>query len=245
MHKVLICVCSIIVLSASCCCGLPLLSGMDQSELPEDNISHLATNEMESTFTNQDVISTQQVTHLKTPTLTNSATFTSPINTEELKTPEITPTLQESLLQGLDPKQILDEFSNKYDLDCLGWSMFWETWSDECLSLGSADPIYGFTVHSRFEGTVDYIEASVFQLDNPRIDVIFNYFREVVELPFSGSLPDEAMEWIESELITLSGTPGDIRETVINGITYKVYGSVGAIWLEIGEIEQFIKIPEE
>jgi len=245
MQKILICVCSIIVLSAACCCGLPLLSGMDQSELPEDSINNLVTNEIKSPSTNQDVTPTQQVFRSTTPTLTNSATFTSPMNTEELKTPEITQALQESLLQGLDPEQILDTFSIKYDLDCLGWSMFWETWSDECLSLGSDDPSYGFTVHSRYEETVDYIEAGVIQFNDPRIDVILNYFREVVELPYSGSSPDEAMEWIESELITLSGTPGDIRETSINGITYKVYGNIGAIWLEIGEIEQFIVIPED
>ena len=244
MHKVLISVCSIFILTATCCCGLTFLDGLDQVEPPDDSISDLATKELEVTSTKRVVTSTQKITSTDTPTLTNAINYPSPTLTEEIIPSEITQVSQESLLQGLDPVQILDKFSSKYDLDCLGWTVFWETWSDECITLGMDDPSYGFTVHSRYEETVDYIEVSVFQFDNPRIDVILNYFREVVELPYNGASPDEVMEWVESELVTLSGTPGDIRETVINGITYKVYGNVAGIWLEIGEIEQFIVIPE-
>jgi hypothetical protein len=145
-----------------------------------------------------------------------------------------------SHLPGINPVDILTQFEKTYDLDCLGWEYFSDVWLDECISTGFKDPSYGFTVFSRNENTVDYIEASVFQIDDPNINIILSYFKEVLSLPYEGSNPDEILNWIESEIPSLNSTPGDIRQFSYSNVFYKLYGDIGFIWLEIGEIEQYL-----
>jgi hypothetical protein len=179
------------------------------------------------------------------PTLTSTSLYTLTVTSSPkiMPSPTTTNTSEPSHIPGLNPEEILDKFSSKYNLNCLGWSYFWNVWSDECITTGWTDPSYGFAVFSRNKNTVDYIEASVSQINNPTLIKITSYFEEVLELPYSGSSPEIVIKWINSEIPNMDGTPGDIRRFTHSGINYRLYGNIEFMWLEIGEIEQYIEAP--
>lgn len=183
----------------------------------------------------------------KTPTAVKEKTKIIELQNEEdnnsIESLESSAIVESSHIPGLNPEEILEKFNEKYHLVCLGWSYGWNVWSDECITMGGVNPSYGFTVYSRNERTVDYIEASVIQLENPQVDIITLFFKDVLELPYAGSSPEMVLDWIKSEIPNMSGIPGDIRNLTYSGINYRLYGNVEGMWLELGEIEQYIEMP--
>jgi hypothetical protein len=242
----IILICSILLIASICCCGSTINEQADNhnKETPqliteEETEPTVTLTKTEENTPTVAITKTEEI--IPTITLTKTQENITPTVTETIPTDEENQEDIPSHIPGINPVDILDQFEKNYDLDCYGWEFFWDVWMDECISTGFKDPSYGFTVFSRNEGTVDYIEAGVIQLDYPNKDVIIAYFEEVLELPYEGSSKEEILNWIKSEIITLNGTPGDIREFVYSDITYKLYGNISAIWLEIGEIEKYLE----
>lgn len=229
--------CSILLIAVLCCCGSTIT---DQMPNLTEEATQLRTEEdfsptMTVARTTEEVSPTVTKTKTKTET---SPTVTSPTVTITKTKDEENQELFTSHLPGINPSDILTQFENTYNLDCFGWEYFWDVWSNECITTGLKDPEYSFAVYSRNENTVDFIVASVFQLD-PSINIILSYFEDVLALPYEGSNTDEILNWIESEIASL--TPGDIRQFSYSNISYKLYGNIGFIFLEIGEIEQYLE----
>jgi hypothetical protein len=191
------------------------------------------TEEVSPTRTKTKIIAEASPTVTVTKTKPEASPTVTKTKAEASHTVTITQTNDEdnqelitSHLPGINPVDILMQFEKAYNLDCLGWEYFSDVWLDECISTGFKDPSYGFTVFSRNEDTVDYIEASVLQIDNPNVNIILSYFEEVLSLPYEGSNPDEILNWIESEIPSLNSTPGDIRQLYYSNVSYKLYGDI-------------------
>jgi len=227
-------ICSILLIAGICCCGSTVTEQV--TNLNEETTQLITEEEISLTVT---ITKTKEIT--PTVTLTKTKEEIAPTATLTISKEEENQEVISSHIPGINPADILDQFEKNYDLDCLGWKFFWDVWLDECISTGFEDPSYGFTVFSRNEDTVDYIEASVIQLDYPNEDVIISYFEDVLELPYEGSSKEEILNWIKSEIPTLNGTSGDIREFTYSNISYKLYGDIECIWLEIGEIEKYLE----
>lgn len=224
----------IIMLSVICCCGTLANDNLLDNSLDDQTIKF---DEVVITETEEDIIPTLGFT----PSQNDIPTIV--VATEELVEEDQDIETEPSHIPGLDPSETIAFFKEKYKLDCVGWSKYWDIWSDDCFSSGFNGPLYSFSIFSRKKDSVDFIEAGIIQEGTPRIDVIYNYFTDVLNLPYIGSSPEIIMDWIKTEMNTLIGTPHDIREFTHNDITYKLHGDLAYIWLEIGEIEQYIEIP--
>lgn len=223
-----------ILLLVFCCLGSTATEQVIQNHNEDDS---LTVEKTASIVPQEEITATLAITKTKTETPTHIVTTEVPENLMDDSN------FESSHLPGLDPHQIIKTFTEKYDLDCMGWIYFWEIWSDDCFSKDFSNPFYGLSIASRKKNSVDYLSVGILQEGYPRLDVIYNYFEDVLSLPYTGSSQVIIMNWIKSEINSLDATPGDIREITHNNIPYRLYGSHAFIWLEIGEIEEYIESP--
>jgi hypothetical protein len=84
--------------------------------------------------------------------------------------------------------------------------------------------------------TVDLIQASIRQYDNPDIEVAASILGLVASMAYDGSTPEEARAWVESTIPALSGDTGGTQEMTFGGVKYVLHGSPTALTLEMGEL---------
>lgn len=83
-------------------------------------------------------------------------------------------------------------------------------------------------------GFINLVRTRIIQYGTPEDNVAINYLGFIATLPYDGSNPQQAREWIEETLPTLTGD-GDVRETTIGGVRFSLYGNDQNISLKIGE----------
>ena len=71
----------------------------------------------------------------------------------------------------------------------------------------------------------------------PDDDLALSYLGSIATMPYAGSNPKEAREWVEATLPTLTGQ-GDVREKSIGGVEFILYGMPIAMTLEIGVFDE-------
>jgi hypothetical protein len=87
------------------------------------------------------------------------------------------------------------------------------------------------------DNSVYLIDANISQLSNPSDDIAVKGLLTIAGLPYEGSQPDLAYQWIAITMPKLSGEPADIKETSLAGIRFRLYGTPSDRSLEIGEIQ--------
>jgi len=81
---------------------------------------------------------------------------------------------------------------------------------------------------------ISLIRTRIIQYGTPDDSVAINYLGFIATLPYDGSNPQQAKEWVENALPTLTGD-GDVQETIIGGIRFSLYGNEQNISMKIGE----------
>lgn len=92
-------------------------------------------------------------------------------------------------------------------------------------------------VFSANDDVVYLIDANITQLGIPSDDISIQALRVIAGLPYSGSQPDLAYQWVAITVPKLSGEPGDLKETSFSGMRFRLYGTPNDRSLEIGEIQ--------
>jgi hypothetical protein len=82
---------------------------------------------------------------------------------------------------------------------------------------------------------VDLIESVILQFANPDTELAATFLGFMATMPYDGSVQQEARNWVETILPTLTGQ-GDVREKVFAGVNYRLYGIPTAITLEMGDL---------
>jgi hypothetical protein len=93
--------------------------------------------------------------------------------------------------------------------------------------------VFQVVISGRAPGTVDFIEASILQYENPQNEVAIQILNLVAGLPYDGSTPDEAKAWVESTVPALGSST---QETTLGGVKYVLYGPPTKLTLEMGEL---------
>ena len=95
--------------------------------------------------------------------------------------------------------------------------------------------IFRVVISGREPFTVDFIEASVLQYENPDLETANSILGLVASIAYDGATPDEARAWVESAIPALSSEPGQAQEMAFGGVKYVLSGSPTALTLEMGE----------
>lgn len=102
---------------------------------------------------------------------------------------------------------------------------------DESSLLNMAVIIYGSEIT-----TVDLIESVVLQLENPLPDLAIPFLGFMATMPYIGAVPDQARAWVEQEIPTINDAKKE-STTEIAGVSYRLYGSMSALTLEMGYLK--------
>ena len=78
------------------------------------------------------------------------------------------------------------------------------------------------------------IRTRIIQFVTPKDSIAIDYLGFLATLPYDGSDPQQAREWIENTLPRITGN-GDVKETIIGNIRFQLYGSSSNMSLKIGE----------
>ncbi len=92
--------------------------------------------------------------------------------------------------------------------------------------------------YSRTLGTVDFIDASVLQSDEPADDLSTAFLGFMATMPFDNAEPDAAKAWVAKTIPGLKGE-GDIREATFGGVPFQLFGIPTARALEMGTMPEF------
>ncbi len=85
--------------------------------------------------------------------------------------------------------------------------------------------------------SIDYVESGVIQYGNPSKELASAFFQYIAKLLFETAQPQEAAEWIKTNLSTHKGK-GDLREKIIGNIKFSLSGIPTAYILGIGDLQQ-------
>ena len=90
-------------------------------------------------------------------------------------------------------------------------------------------------IYGREAFAVDWIQSSVLQFANPDQEFAASFLGFVASMPYDGAVPEEARNWVETTLPSLTGK-GDVREKIFAGVKYRLYGIPTAFILEMGDL---------
>jgi hypothetical protein len=74
------------------------------------------------------------------------------------------------------------------------------------------------------------------QNGNPDNKVATELLSFVATLPYDGASPEDARQWVENTIPTLSAKPDDAQEAVFGGVKFVLSGPPTALTLEMGEL---------
>ena len=145
-----------------------------------------------------------------------------------------TPTTQPSGLPGLAPADVTVNLEDRghtcssaeatYDGGFV-WSCTRET----------IDMLLYVDIYSRSLVTVDMLDASVIFFGSPDDELASQFLGFLATMPYDGSQPLDAREWVETTLPTIR-TAGDVRETTICGVAFQLFGIPTARSLQMGDL---------
>lgn len=82
--------------------------------------------------------------------------------------------------------------------------------------------------------TVDLVRASINQFGIPDDNISINFLALMATLPYDGSNPEQARDWVASNLPTIKSA-GDVIEMEIGDVKFQLYGIPSARSLKIGD----------
>lgn len=82
--------------------------------------------------------------------------------------------------------------------------------------------------------TVDLVRASINQFGVSDDSIAYNFLGFMATLPYDGSNPQQAMDWVATTLPTIY-VAGDVREMEIGNVNFQLYGIPSARSLKIGD----------
>ena len=199
------------------------------------------------TVTEPPIVSTLTSRHTSTPTDIPTETSTPTPSTLVPPTPvpspvpSVTATLAAPMIPGIRPADLLAKLKQRnlicspesyHELDGRGYY----SWS---CSRDDFDTQYYVTFTSRSLTSIDTINAAVIQNKNPSMKVTASFLEIVAGLPFPqrSDLQSQARNWVGQTLPTLTGKPGDIHSTSINGVAFQLFGPDTAKTLFIGSLQ--------
>ena len=92
--------------------------------------------------------------------------------------------------------------------------------------------------YARTLTTVDFIDASAMQFDEPNDGLAAEFLGYVATMPFDNAEPEAARAWVVETLPTLQGT-GDVREATFGGVPFTLFGIPTARVIEFGVMPGF------
>ncbi len=153
-------------------------------------------------------------------------------------TPTTAPVLPPTLvpnIPGLNPADItvnLEDRGHTCSAPEFGETYYYRTCEDHTLDL----VWYDVAIWGRELFTVDYVSATVLQFTtSPSDELALPFLGYMATLPYDGAAPEAARVWVETTLPTIAAD-GDIRETVVGGITYSLVGAPSHRILNMGAL---------
>jgi len=183
---------------------------------------------------------TKSATETQTATIKNTATVTKtdkPLYTATDNVPAVTNTteIDSNIMSGVTPAylQVLLEEKN---FNC-----------EIVYAPISTDPYYKWECRKEYFSksilleiwslsiiNISTIRTRIIQYGTWDDSVAINYLGFIATIPYDGSNPQQARNWVENTLPTLTGD-GDVREVTIGDIKFRLYGNDQNISLKIGE----------
>lgn len=105
-----------------------------------------------------------------------------------------------------------------------------------CLKGLPSTVLFQVVISGRESFIVDFIEIVVRQNGNPDNKVATELLSSVATLPYDGASPEDARQWVENTIPTLSAKPDDAQEAVFGGVKFVLSGPPTALTLEMGEL---------
>jgi len=105
-----------------------------------------------------------------------------------------------------------------------------------CLKGLPSTVLFQVVISGRESFIVDFIEIVVRQNGNPDNKVATELLSFVASLPYDGASPEDARQWVENTIPTLSAKPDDAQEAVFGGVKFVLSGPPTALTLEMGEL---------
>jgi hypothetical protein len=98
--------------------------------------------------------------------------------------------------------------------------------------------LFNVDIGGREPFIVDFIDTTVIQFSSPSNEIAAAIMGFVATMPYDDAKPLEARAWVENTIPNLTGEPGDVREMVFAGVTYKLFGPPTALTLQMGDIPE-------
>jgi hypothetical protein len=105
-----------------------------------------------------------------------------------------------------------------------------------CLRGLPSTVLFQVVISGREPFIVDFIKASVRQNENPDNKIATEFLSFMAAMPYEGATPEDARQWVENTIPTLSGKPEDAQEAVFGGVKYVLSGPPTALTLEMGQL---------
>ena len=105
-----------------------------------------------------------------------------------------------------------------------------------CLKGLPSTALFQVVISGREPFIVDFIEASVRQSENPDTKIVTEFLSFMGSMSYDGATPEDARQWVENTIPTLSGKPDEAQEAVFGGVKYVLSGPPMVLTLEMGEL---------
>lgn len=105
-----------------------------------------------------------------------------------------------------------------------------------CLKGLPSTVLFQVSIAGREPSSVDFVRTSIKQNGTPDTKVAAELLSFMATLPYQNAVPDDAKAWVESTISVLGTQATDAHETEFAGVKYKLYGPLGALILEMGEL---------
>lgn len=161
----------------------------------------------------------------------------SPMPSESL-TSTIEPTLDSKVtgqLPGLSPVNVTLSLEQQ-NFTCTQVKKGVAYYERTCLKGLPSTVLFQVVISGRESFIVDFIEIVVRQNGNPDNKVATELLSFVASLPYDGASPEDARQWVENTIPTLSAKPDDAQEAVFGGVKFVLSGPPTALTLEMGEL---------
>jgi hypothetical protein len=161
----------------------------------------------------------------------------SPMPSESL-TSTIEPTLDSKVtgqLPGLSPVNVTLSLEQQ-NFTCTQVKKGVAYYERTCLKGLPSTVLFQVVISGRESFIVDFIEIVVRQNGNPDNKVATELLSFVATLPYDGASPEDARQWVENTIPTLSAKPDDAQEAVFGGVKFVLSGPPTALTLEMGEL---------
>lgn len=110
---------------------------------------------------------------------------------------------------------------------------FW-TWTCKHETSAAA---YDVVMYARDVNSIDYVDANALQFTSPDDQFAIDFLGYIASIPYDNANPAKAQEWVKTTIPTLKGV-GDVHETTISGVRFRLFGIPTARTLEIGELKE-------